>query len=364
MHIRAQIVRAHAEEHPVDFIGQFADYIGDHRQVTVVTGAATPADPRFFRGAALTAQIGPQVRRQHVGHHTNVVMHVRQRIAQRLGGDHHAIAHADGTPYQLLHFVLARHVADMRIAVRNVDHEIIELIDAPRAGVFLQARDFVDRTFGIAPLQDDHVRRMALDFDDGRQVVMNAPMRPAGGLQFDQRLRDPIMANGGCVDRQRENLRQLRLGKRTPTGSQAGLETEACPAQPLQRQVGVVGRITGHDRQPALIENFLLLFAAGLITFPRSHGRLCAQRQLRVRRPDHQVTFLADAQAQVHFVEGLRQALLIEATDGIKDRLAHHQAIATDGTVVVGDLQAVHVARRVQRLAMERHAGRPLQPED
>ncbi|MCY1455038.1 hypothetical protein D9M71_721440 [compost metagenome] len=95
----------------------------------------------------------------------------------------------------------------MRIAVRNVDHEVIQLIDASRTGVFLQARDFVDRTFGIAPLQDDHVRRMALDFDDGRQVVMNAPMRPAGGLQFDQRLRDPIMANGGCVDRQRENLR-------------------------------------------------------------------------------------------------------------------------------------------------------------
>ncbi|MCY1396559.1 hypothetical protein D9M71_115360 [compost metagenome] len=81
-------------------------------------------------------------------------------------------------------------------------------------------------------------------------------------------------------------------------------------------------------------------------------------------RPHHQITFLADPQAQVHLVEGVRQALLIQAADRIEDRLAHHQAVAADGTEIVGDLQAVHVACRVQHLAMERHAGGPLQPEN
>ncbi|MCY1404533.1 hypothetical protein D9M71_197430 [compost metagenome] len=62
-----------------------------------------------------------------------------------------------------------------------------------------------------------------------------------------------------------------------------------------------------------------------------------------MRRPHHQITFLTNPQAQVHLVEGVRQALLVQATDGVKDRFAHHQAHLRHRRVVLLQRQPVQV---------------------
>ncbi|MNV74448.1 hypothetical protein D3C71_1676660 [compost metagenome] len=55
MDVRAQRFRAHAEEHPFDFIGKLAHHLGDDFQVTGMAGATAPPHPWLARGAALAA---------------------------------------------------------------------------------------------------------------------------------------------------------------------------------------------------------------------------------------------------------------------------------------------------------------------
>ncbi len=80
--------------------------------------------------------------------------------------------------------------------MRNINHIVIQLEDAPGMAEFFQRRDFIDRATGIAPLQDDDIRRLTLDFNDRRQAVTNTPFGPVRRFQLYQRLTHAVMANG------------------------------------------------------------------------------------------------------------------------------------------------------------------------
>ncbi|MCY1465407.1 hypothetical protein D9M71_835470 [compost metagenome] len=59
-------------------------------------------------------------------------MQARQRLGQRLGGDHHTITQTDRLADQLAH--IAWHIAGVIILLRRFDDVIVQLIDPPRTG--------------------------------------------------------------------------------------------------------------------------------------------------------------------------------------------------------------------------------------
>ena len=174
---RAQRWRAHAEEHPLNFVGQQTNDVGNDRQVAVMTGAATPAHARFTRGAAATAQ---------AAHKCGANMFGTTRISWCMSRNASANGWVDTTTrsHRLMPSRPALHFVDDRACCgceRSLSAHRSHNHPARRSscvGVLFEALSIsFDPRLAIATLQHDDVGRLALDLDDRRRVVSGMPSR-------------------------------------------------------------------------------------------------------------------------------------------------------------------------------------------
>ncbi|MNE83956.1 hypothetical protein D3C80_1808190 [compost metagenome] len=99
MNIRPQLVRAHAEEHPLHLVGQFLDHVRDHFQVARMARPTRPADTRLARLPAQGLEVAPVAGIQRVGYHADIAMHAGEGFGQRLRGDDKAVHIGQTTTY-------------------------------------------------------------------------------------------------------------------------------------------------------------------------------------------------------------------------------------------------------------------------
>ncbi|MNF95109.1 hypothetical protein D3C84_778470 [compost metagenome] len=180
-------------------------------------------------------------------------MHAFEGIGQRLGRHHHPVAQPDCTPHDLLN---ANHgLAHVSVFLRNVDDIVIELEDPESPGAVFDSLHFIHRALTVAPLQNDDVRRLALQLNVRRRMVRKITEHLTRSFQLQKRLGDTVMAYGGLVDRDRQHPWQHVTGERIPVALVTRFKAEIIGAQ---TQVDVVRRISCDDRQPALIKPLLL----------------------------------------------------------------------------------------------------------
>ncbi|MNC77522.1 hypothetical protein D3C75_1294910 [compost metagenome] len=73
----------------------------------------------------------------------------------------------------------------MRIAMRDIDDIVIQFIDSPRIGIGSQQRNIINQPFRVPALDDNNVRRLTLNLNDGRHEVMNFPLDSSGSFKLD-----------------------------------------------------------------------------------------------------------------------------------------------------------------------------------
>lgn len=122
--------------------------------------------------------------REHIGNDTNIAMHASQCIGQRLGRNDDTVAQADPTTNRL--FDIGRHVAQVPVLAGHLDDVIIHLVNTQCLGIGLQPNNFADWAFTVTTLQNDDVRRLTLDLDDGGHLVGNMPTDAPRSFELDK----------------------------------------------------------------------------------------------------------------------------------------------------------------------------------
>ena len=165
-----QALRAHAKKHPVDFVAQGLDHIGDQLQVTGMARASGPADPGLARSPACAwRQACPPLRVKAVLDHMDLRVKVAQGLCQRFSGHHKTIG-ASQAPAQRPHDVLG-YTATVDAFQRNVGVVVVQLIDLEDLA---EGLDFFDRIQALllqGPLHDQGIRGIALQLHQPGQTV-------------------------------------------------------------------------------------------------------------------------------------------------------------------------------------------------
>ena len=162
MDVGAQLGRAQAEEHPLHFIGQRLDDVGDHLQIAGMTGTPGPAYAWFARLPAQGNQPAPDVRLQRIGHYPDITVQPREGLGQWLSG-HHEPVYIGQTSAQGTQNVLG-HVRSVDTLEREVGQVVVQLEHLERLGERMHTTHVFDLLVSDLALQHDAVRSAALQF--------------------------------------------------------------------------------------------------------------------------------------------------------------------------------------------------------
>ncbi|MNC20134.1 hypothetical protein D3C75_680770 [compost metagenome] len=236
----------------------------------------------------------------------------------------------------------------MVIFLRGLDDIVIELIDPPCARETLELADLMKIMLHVTTLQDDHVGLLALQLDQSWRVVIDPPLDPAGTLQLDERLHDPIMPDSVGVAWQGQYRRHGSRNEWVPTSAQARLEIEISQ---LQAEVAVIGGVPGTPGQPTLVEQ-VTIRSLGV---PVQCGHILTgdHDNFRERRPNRQEALLTCTQAQIGIKVRLAQVGCIQPVEVSEQLTPNHQAIKAQCCPVLNQTQAAHVTLGIHRTTDE-----------
>ncbi|MOA13605.1 hypothetical protein D3C78_1336660 [compost metagenome] len=88
----------------------------------------------------------------------------------------------------------------MSVLFRHIEDVVIDLVNTPSIGEALDTLYFLERVGGVAALQDDYIRLVALHLNVPRRGVGQTPLDPACPFQLGKWLCHPVMPYCRGVD--------------------------------------------------------------------------------------------------------------------------------------------------------------------
>lgn len=184
--------RAHAEEHPVDFVGQFPDHIGDQLQIAGMARAARPTDTWPLAAPPLRPQPLPPPHRQAVLDHPDIRVETGEGLCQGRRRHHEAVDVTQPATQRAQNVL--RQVLAMGALEGHVGQIVVQLVDLEGPRERLHPPHGLETLLADLALQHQYVRVVALQIGHVHQADRQRAIDGCRLAQRAERLDHPVMA--------------------------------------------------------------------------------------------------------------------------------------------------------------------------